>query len=51
MDHLAPPNFLYNLALENPLFQRAAQVLFFHHRGLFCKQAWKEIMHLQKSFT
>jgi geranylgeranyl reductase family protein len=51
MDHLAPPNFLYNLALENPLFQRAAQVLFFHHRGLFCKEAWKEIMHLQKRFT
>lgn len=47
MDHLAPPNFIYNLALENSLFQRIAQVLFFHHRGLFCAEAWKEIFHMQ----
>jgi digeranylgeranylglycerophospholipid reductase len=44
MDHLAPPNFAYDLALGNPLFQRVAQVLFFHHRGLFSAKAWKEIL-------
>lgn len=44
MDHLAPPNILYDLALGNSVFQRVAQVLFFHHRGLFSKQAWKEIL-------
>jgi len=49
MDHLAPPNALYNLALGNPIFQRVAQVLFFHHRGLFSPQAWKEIFHMGKS--
>ena len=46
MSHLKPPNAAYNLALGNPLFQRVAQVLFFHHRGLLSAQAWKEIMHL-----
>lgn len=51
MDHLSPPDFLYDFALENPLFQRAAQVLFFHHRGLFCAQAWKEIMHPPKHLS
>ena len=44
MDHLSPPNFAYDLAVGNPLFQRLAQVLFFHHRGLFCAKAWKEIL-------
>lgn len=44
MDHLAPPNFAYDLALGNPLFQRIAQVLFFHHRGLLSPEAWKEIL-------
>jgi len=29
MDHLAPPNVLYDLSLGNPVFQRIAQVLFF----------------------
>ncbi len=46
MDHLSPPNALYNLALGNPVFRRIAQVLFFHHRGLFCAQAWKDILHM-----
>ncbi|MFK7911079.1 MAG: NAD(P)/FAD-dependent oxidoreductase [Akkermansiaceae bacterium] len=49
MDHIAPPNLLYDLALGNPLFQRIAQVLFFHHRGLFCSEAWKEILHMGKT--
>ena len=49
MNHLKPPNALYNMALGNPLFQRVAQILFFHHRGLFCPQAWKEILHLGHS--
>ncbi len=44
MDHLAPPNALYDLSLGNPVFQRIAQVLFFHHRGLFSAEAWKEIL-------
>ena len=48
MDHLSPPNFLYNLALGNPVFQRIAQILFFHHRGLFSSEAWKEIFGMKK---
>ena len=46
MDHLRPPNTLYNLALSNPVFRRVAQILFFHHRGLFSVQAWKDIFHI-----
>ncbi len=44
MDHITPPNLLYDLALQNPVFRRVAQILFFHHRGLFCAKAWREIM-------
>jgi digeranylgeranylglycerophospholipid reductase len=42
--HCPPPNWLLNACIGNPLFQRIAQVTFFHHRGLFCKAAWKEIL-------
>lgn len=49
MDYFAPPNALYNLALGNPVFRRVAQVLFFHHRGLFCAKAWKEILHMESA--
>ena len=51
MDHLTPPNPLYNLALGNPVFKRVAQILFFHHRGLFCAKAWKEIFGMNAQTT
>ena len=46
MNHLSPPNAVYNLAIGNPIFQRIAQILFFHHRGLLCRQAWRDILRL-----
>ncbi|MGB0991008.1 MAG: NAD(P)/FAD-dependent oxidoreductase [Akkermansiaceae bacterium] len=51
MDNLTPPNFLYNKVLGNTVFQRIAQVLFFHHRGLFSKRAWKEILLMNRSLS
>lgn len=41
---LAPPNRLYDLLLSNPAFRAAAQSVFFHHRGLLCLDAWKDIV-------
>jgi len=38
-----PSNDLYNFLLGNPLFQKLAQTIFFHHRGLFSERAWKEL--------
>ncbi|MEM7293460.1 MAG: NAD(P)/FAD-dependent oxidoreductase [Pseudomonadota bacterium] len=43
-DCITPPNRVYNRVLANPLFRRLAQVLFFHHRGLFSGAAWREIV-------
>lgn len=40
---LLPPNQLYDLLLGNPAFCAAAQSIFFHHRGLLCVDAWKDI--------
>ncbi|TQV70215.1 NAD(P)/FAD-dependent oxidoreductase [Exilibacterium tricleocarpae] len=42
--HIVPPNWLLNACLGNPVFQRMAQIIFFHHRGLLCKEAWREIL-------
>lgn len=38
------PDTLINYMISNPLFRRAAQLVFFHHRGLFCADAWKDIL-------
>lgn len=39
-----PPNWLLNSLIGNNSFRRIAQIIFFHHRGLLCKEAWKEII-------
>ena len=39
-----PPNFLYNFLINNSLFRKTSQIIFFHHRGLLSSKAWKEIL-------
>ncbi len=41
---LAPPNWVLDLALGSPFFRAFARTVFFHHRGLFAAQAWREIL-------
>jgi flavin-dependent dehydrogenase len=41
---IPPPDWLLNTLISNRQFQRAAKIIFFHHRGLFCKEAWQEIL-------
>lgn len=45
---LTPPNFLLNILIDNPLFRKSAQIIFFHHRGLLSKKAWAEILGKEK---
>ncbi|MBX2823681.1 MAG: NAD(P)/FAD-dependent oxidoreductase [Gammaproteobacteria bacterium] len=44
-----PSNDMYNLLLGNPLFQRMAQTIFFHHRGPLSTDAWKDLLTRRKS--
>lgn len=39
-----PANWLLDQALASESFRRLAQVIFFHHRGLFSLTAWREIL-------
>jgi len=39
-----PSNDLLNYSVTNPLFKRIAQVIFFHNRGLLCREAWRDIL-------
>lgn len=39
-----PSNNLYNLLLGNSFFQKIAQTVFFHHRGLLSPDAWKDLI-------
>ncbi len=48
--HCPPPDWLLNYLISNRAFQHIAQIIFFHHRGLFCKEAWKEILLQQKAY-
>lgn len=41
---MPPPNWLYDLVLESSLFRRVAQTIFFHHRGLFSPEAWRDLL-------
>jgi digeranylgeranylglycerophospholipid reductase len=41
---LVPTNFLFDQLLASATFRRLAQVIFFHHRGLFSLEAWREIL-------
>lgn len=43
-DTFTPPTFVYNHVIGHPFFKRIAQIIFFHHRGLFCKEAWRDIL-------
>ena len=38
------PDRMINAMIDNALFRRIAQLVFFHHRGLFCKDAWRDIL-------
>ena len=44
MDALQPPNWLMNGLGSNPLFERLAQTVFFHHRGLKDPRTWKTLL-------
>lgn len=37
-------DYLFNSLIQNKAFRHIAQTIFFHHRGFFCKEAWKEIL-------
>jgi len=41
------PDSVVNAMIANPLFRRAAQLVFFHHRGLFCGEAWRDILSFE----
>jgi flavin-dependent dehydrogenase len=41
MDYFQPPNWAINASIGNPLFERLAQAIFFHHRGLKDPKTWK----------
>lgn len=43
-----PPNSVLNFLLNNYLFKKTAQLIFFHHRGLMSVEAWKEILGNKK---
>ncbi len=42
-DVITVPNSAYNYLLTTPLFRSIAQLIFFHHRGLFSQKAWRDI--------
>ena len=41
---IAPPNWVYDLASSSRLMRHLAQTIFFHHRGLFSLEAWRDIL-------
>jgi hypothetical protein len=41
---LNPPNWFYDQVLNTGFTRSLAQAVFYHHRGLFSVQAWKEIL-------
>ena len=47
--NLQPPAWLYDLALGSRAMQNLAQTLFFHHRGLFSLDAWRDILRFRSS--
>ncbi len=44
-DHFQPQGQVYDWALSQPWFRSVAQLVFFHHRGLQSKGAWKDCLH------
>ncbi len=47
-DFLTPPNVLFNFLINNSIFRKTAQLVFFHHRGLLSKKAWNEVLGKNK---
>lgn len=43
-DLFTPPNILFNFLINNSLFRKTSQIIFFHHRGLLSTKAWNEIL-------
>ncbi len=43
---LAPPNWLFDAALSSRLMRNLAQTVFFHHRGLFSFEAWRDLLRV-----
>lgn len=41
---LQPPNALYDALLEQPVFRALAATVFFHHRGLLTRAAWRDLV-------
>ena len=46
-NRVGAPDPVVNYMIGNPLFRRVAQLVFFHHRGLFCGDAWRDILFSQ----
>ena len=42
-DHLLIPNRVYNRIFGSVFFRSLAQTIFFHHRGLLTKEAWRDL--------
>jgi len=43
---LRPPNWAVNALFSSALLRETARAVFFHHRGLFSIQAWRELLRL-----
>ena len=39
-----PPNALYDWTLSTPVMRHLARLVYFHKRGLWSTQAWREIL-------
>jgi flavin-dependent dehydrogenase len=39
-----PPNSLYDALLAQPVFRALAATVFFHHRGLLTRAAWRDLV-------
>jgi flavin-dependent dehydrogenase len=39
-----PPNVLYDALLARPVFRALAATVFFHHRGLLTRAAWRDLV-------
>jgi len=39
-----PPNAVYDWTLSTPMMRKVAQLIYFHKRGLWSAQAWREIL-------
>jgi hypothetical protein len=47
--NVLPTNWILDRVLESATFRRMAQVTFFHHRGLFSFEAWRDMLSPAKT--